>query len=112
MPNEVRQGWQRYHILTPKCQRRIYAGERAVFVEKQYSHEGFDLWIKLSSREVRQGNQIIKLAPFGFCFGLFNVPSEEFSRRESVTCMLLIPLEGTAKNAFGKVNTSPRNFKL
>lgn len=84
--------------------------DRAVSAEKQQSHESFDLWIKLSSGKVRQGNQIIKLAPFGFCFGLCCVPSEIFSHCESVTCMLLIPLEGTAKKAFGKDNTSQRNF--
>lgn len=112
-------GWQLYHPLISeniakhkKCQMRIYARERAVCAGKQWPCESFDLWIKLSSSKVRQGNQIIKVAPFGSCFGLFCVPSEICSHCESVTCMLLIPLEGTAQKAFGKDNTSRRNFKL
>ena len=117
--NKVPQGWQLYHILIseiipkhPNARRRIYAGECAVCVEEQYSHESFDLWTKLSSRKDTQGNQIIKLTPFGFCFRWFCVPSEIFAQCESVTCTLLIPLEGTAKKAFDKDNTSQRNFKL
>lgn len=63
---------------TPKCQRRIYAGERAVCAEKQWPHESFDLWIKLSGRKVRQGNQIIKLPPFGFCLDYFGSLRKHF----------------------------------
>lgn len=74
-------GWQHYHVplsentaKTPKSQRRISAGERAVCAGKQWSHESFDLWMKLSSSRVHQGNQIIKLAPFWPLFWIILCP--------------------------------------
>lgn len=82
--------------------------ESVQFVLKN-NDESFDLWTKLSSTKVRQGNRIIKLTPSVsddfFCpfRNIFSLKSHS---------LVLILLEGMFKKAFAKDNTTQRNFKL
>lgn len=89
---------------TSKCQRKIYAGDCGVLLRNNTLMKALTFGQKLSGRKVRQGNLIIKVTPLPswllFSYD-FASPSDTFSHCESVTCMLLIPLEGRAKKAFG-----------
>lgn len=118
LANKTPHEWQFYHILiseklakTSTCQRRVLRRRCAVCAEEQWSHERFDLWTKLRSRKVSEGNHIIKLSPSSPSLSDFFCPFRNISSLKSRSPVLML-LEGTWKKAFAKDNMTQRNFKL